>query len=215
MWSAGLKWLERTLIVIGIVLGVWVVARMTEALFFQTLPVPPPQSAATPTAPPVEQPGQPALPPEQPPAPPPPERGAWIGRLEAPSVRLAATVLEGSDDATLSRGAGHIEYTPLPGQAGNVGIAGHRDTTFRAVRKLKVGDQLVLTTADRGYKYLISSTTIVDPDDVWVLDPTDRPTLTLVTCYPFNYIGSAPRRYIITATLVSDWDRQAPEPQNP
>jgi sortase A len=103
---------------------------------------------------------------------------------------LSATVLEGTDDATLRRGAGHIEETPFPGEPGNIGIAGHRDTIFRSVRNLRAGDPLVLTTADRVYQYRITKTRIVNPDDVYVLDPTDHPTLTLVTCYPSSSSGT-------------------------
>ena len=140
---------------------------------------------------------------------PPLRAGAWIARLEVPSVKLATTVLEGTDDGTLSRGSGHIEDTPFPGHTGNVGIAGHRDTVFRPLRHIHLGDEMKLTTADRVYHYKISKTLIVTPDDVYVLDPTAQPTLTLVTCYPFDFIGHAPRRFIIQAALVSDEARVA------
>jgi sortase A len=131
-----------------------------------------------------------------------PAKGAWLARLEAPSIQMAATVLEGSDDGTLRRGAGHIEDTPLPGQPGNIGIAGHRDTIFRPLKKIHIGDPMTLTTADRVYQYRVSSTKIVGPDDVYVLDPTATPTVTLVTCYPFEFFGHAPRRFIVHAELV-------------
>jgi sortase A len=127
-----------------------------------------------------------------------------LGRLEAPSVKLSTAVLEGSDDATLSRGSGHIEDTPFPGQPGNVGIAGHRDTTFRGLRHIHIGDALEFKTADRLYRYRISKTMIVGPDDVYVLDPTEAPALTLVTCYPFEFVGHAPRRFIVRAELVGE-----------
>jgi sortase A len=146
----------------------------------------------------------------------PPVRGEWVARLNAPSVGLAATILEGSDDSTLARGAGHIEYTPLPGQPGNVGIAGHRDTTFRAVRHVQIGDVLELTTSERVYRYVTTKTFVVEPEDVYVLDPGDRPMLTLVTCYPFEFIGHAPHRYIIQAFLVDEAPRRGiliPTPQ--
>jgi sortase A len=121
-----------------------------------------------------------------------------------PSLKLSTTVLEGSDDATLRRASGHIEDTPFPGQPGNIGIAGHRDTVFRPLRHVRLGDTMNLTTADRVYHYRITKTLIVGPDDVYVLDPTDHPTLTLVTCYPFEFIGHAPRRFIVHADLVGD-----------
>jgi sortase A len=133
-----------------------------------------------------------------------PAPGAWIARLEAASVALSATVLEGSDDGTLSRAAGHIEDTAFPGERGNIGIAGHRDTVFRPLGRLHAGDALTLTTSDHVFHYRVSRTQIVNPEDVYVLDPTDRPVITLVTCYPFEFIGHAPRRFIVRADLVSD-----------
>src|SRR5204863_4087657 len=133
-----------------------------------------------------------------------PAAGTLLGRLEAPSVRMSTAVLEGSDDTTLRRGAGHIEDTPFPGQAGNIGIAGHRDTVFRPLRNIKIGDPLAITTADRAYRYRVSKTLIVGPHDVYVLDPTERPTVTLVTCYPFDFIGHAPKRFIVQATLTEE-----------
>jgi sortase A len=132
------------------------------------------------------------------------KRRAWIARLEAPTVALSATVLEGSDDGTLARAAGHIEDTAFPGEAGNIGIAGHRDTVFRPLRHLRTGDPITLRTSDRVFHYRVSATKIVDPQDVYVLNPTDRPAVTLVTCYPFEFIGRAPRRFIVRADLVSE-----------
>ncbi|HEX4346821.1 MAG TPA: class D sortase [Vicinamibacterales bacterium] len=134
--------------------------------------------------------------------PPTPANGTVVARFDAPTVRLSANVLEGSTDDVLAKAAGHIEGTARPGEAGNVGIAGHRDTTFRAVRNLKIGDPILLKTTKGVFDYRIVSTQIVTPDAVWVLDPTDRPVLTLVTCYPFNFIGHAPKRYIVKANLV-------------
>jgi sortase A len=134
----------------------------------------------------------------------PPARGAWLARLDAPSVQLSTVVLEGSDDQTLDRAAGHIEDTPIPGEKGNIGIAGHRDTIFRPLRHVKAGHPIDLSTADRVYHYRVDRTVIVNPEDVYVLDPTSRQTLTLVTCYPFQFIGHAPRRFIVQAELTSD-----------
>jgi LPXTG-site transpeptidase (sortase) family protein len=132
------------------------------------------------------------------------EIGSVVARLEAPSVNLATAVLEGSDDAILNRAAGHLEETALPGEQGNIAIAGHRDTVFRPLRRLRVGDSLNLSTSDRVFRYRISKTMIVGPDDVYVLNPTTQPTLTLVTCYPFDFVGHAPKRFIIRADLVAD-----------
>ena len=99
-----------------------------------------------------------------------PAQGAFVGRLgRSPSIELSTAVLEGSDDATLSRGSGHIEDTPFPGQPGNVGIAGHRDTVFRPLRHLRLGEELVLTMPDRIYRYRIRKAFIVGPDDVCIV----------------------------------------------
>jgi LPXTG-site transpeptidase (sortase) family protein len=185
-----LGWLERMLLAIGLGLGIWSGAVLLDAHFVARMPIPDPPKVAGASIP---APGVVFTP---------PGNGSWIAKLDAPSVRLSATVLEGSDDATLARGAGHIEDTAFPGQPGNIGIAGHRDTTFRAVRNLHAGDPLELTTSDHIYRYLITKTFIVEPEDVYVLDPGERPMLTLVTCYPFTFIGHAPHRYIIQAVLV-------------
>ena len=196
-----LRWLERVLLATGLALSIWCGAVLLDAHFVAKMPVPdPPKAEAVPTE------GIVVTLPRVAPA-----TGSWVARLDAPSVHLSATVLEGSDDGTLGRGAGHIEDTPFPGQPGNVGIAGHRDTTFRAVRNLQVGDPLELTTGDSIYRYSITKAFIVEPEDVYVLDPGDRPMLTLVTCYPFTFIGHAPHRYILQAVLVDQEARTIPD----
>jgi len=177
-----LRWIERVLIAVGVALGAWAAMTLLEGHYFGRLPAP--VKVTVESAHSI------------------PARGEWVARLEAPSVNLSATVLEGSDDHTLSLAAGHIEDTAFPGDPGNVGIAGHRDTTFIAVRDLKIGDPLLVTTGDRIFEYRISDARIVNPQDVYVLDPTDHPTLTLVTCYPFEFIGHAPQRYVVRAELV-------------
>ena len=142
-----LRWLERGLLTVGVVLGAWCAAVLVEARFHQSVPVSG-QLIVTQTAVPV-LPGEGGAAASRSPAPSAPAAGSLVARLEAPSVQMTTNVLEGSDDATLNRGAGHIEDTPLPGQPGNIGIAGHRDTVFRPLRRVKVGDPLQLTTADR------------------------------------------------------------------
>jgi sortase A len=195
-----LKWIERGLLTAGVVLGAWCAAVLVEARFHQSVPVSGPLTV-TQTAIPV-LPGDGGTSAPHPAMSSAPAVGTLLARLDAPSVQMTTNVLEGSDDATLGRGAGHIEDTPFPGQPGNIGIAGHRDTVFRPLRRIKVGDPLQITTADRTYQYRISKTLIVGPDDVYVLDPTDHPTLTLVTCYPFEFIGHAPKRFIVQAELI-------------
>ena len=211
--DALLRWLERGLLGAGLGLAAWCAAVLVEARFHNAIPATPGRGQLT-----VTQTMIPGLPGDTgttskttttTTTATAPAAGTILGRLEAPSVKMSTAVLEGSDDATLSRGAGHIEDTPLPGQGGNIGLAGHRDTVFRPLRKIQVGDPLELTTPGNVYRYTISRTLIVDPNDVYVLDPTERPTLTLVTCYPFDYVGHAPRRFIVQARLVAQ-ERRAP-----
>src|SRR5262249_21187749 len=192
-------WTERVLIAIGVAAGLWCAGILIEARFTKTLPPEPPPLKVTMTLP--ELPGDAGnrVRDARGPAPRP---GTVLGTLTAPALRLSTPVLEGSDDGTLSRGAGHIEDTPFPGEPGNIGIAGHRDTVFRPLKLAKVGDLLELRTAERQYRYTITKTLIVGPEEVYVLDPTPSPTLTLVTCYPFEYVGHAPRRYIVQAQLI-------------
>jgi LPXTG-site transpeptidase (sortase) family protein len=194
-----LLWLERVLLTIGAALALWCAAVLVEARFTNSLPIAPRQTWSVRSLPGDAGADQP-----RPPAATAPPRGTVLARLEAPTLQLSTNVLEGTDDRTLRRGAGHIEETALPGDAGNVGIAGHRDTVFRPLGRVHVGDPLNLTTSDRVFHYRVSKTLIVDPDDVYVLDPMPQPTLTLVTCFPFEFIGHAPRRFVVQATLVSE-----------
>lgn len=122
--------------------------------------------------------------------------------LEIPKISLLVPVLAGTDEFALNRGVGHISGTAVPGTPGNVGIAGHRDGFFRGLKDIEVGDRLDLKTLDGRASFQVEAVTIVPPSDVSVLDPTDRPTLTLVTCYPFYFVGDAPLRYIVRAGLV-------------
>lgn len=202
MKSRVLHWLERTLLAAGATLAVWCAVILVEARYFQGLPPPRPVATTLPGALPGDSPTTTTAPGSTTTARGTTAPGTWLAKLDAPSVRLSATILEGSDDDTLRRGAGHIEETAFPGQPGNVGIAGHRDTVFRQVRHLRPGDPLAVTTSDRVYHYRIAKTTVVNPSDVHVLNPTTHPTLTLVTCYPFEFIGHAPRRFIVSAELV-------------
>jgi len=130
--------------------------------------------------------------------------GALVGRVEIPRVGVSAMVREGDDSATLRHAVGHIPDTALPGEPGNAGLAGHRDTFFRGLKSVRAGDRITMTTPGGVLEYTVRHTSIVDPDDVSVLSPTGRQTLTLVTCYPFYYIGSAPRRFIVQAELAQD-----------
>ena len=129
-------------------------------------------------------------------------KGGFIGRIEIPRLGVSTMVVEGADESTLRRAAGHIEGTALPGQLGNVGIAGHRDTFFRPLRNIRTNDVVVLATLTGQYHYRVTSTKIVSPSAVEVLAPSKGQTLTLVTCYPFYFIGSAPDRFIVRAVRI-------------
>lgn len=117
-------------------------------------------------------------------------------------IHVEAPVLEGTDDVTLNRGVGHIAGTALFGQNGNIGVAGHRDGFFRGLKDIKVGDRINLEEPDRTETYIVDRLEIVGPKNVSVLRSNGNPALTLVTCYPFYYIGSAPQRFIVHAVLA-------------
>jgi sortase A len=126
----------------------------------------------------------------------------FSGRLEIQRLGVSVVVVEGTSETTLRRAAGHIVGTDLPGEPGNVGIAGHRDTFFRPLRNIHRDDVITLTTSRGEYRYRVVSTKIVSPYDVAVLNPDGAEILTLVTCYPFYFVGSAPDRFIVRAERV-------------
>jgi sortase A len=120
-----------------------------------------------------------------------------LGYLEIPRLEFLAPVLEGVDDRTLSLAAGHLPGTAPPWEFGNTGIAGHRDTFFRALRRLRVGDEIALLTPRGDFHYRVRTLAIVDPAEVSVLNAADGVHLTLITCYPFTYVGPSPKRFIV------------------
>jgi sortase A len=122
--------------------------------------------------------------------------------LRISKVHLEVPVLDGTDELTLNRGVGHIVGTDRPGENGNIGIAGHRDGFFRALKDIGPGDTIELVTPNRVVTYVVDQVVLVRPADVSVLQPRLRPSLTLVTCYPFHFVGSAPQRYIVQASVV-------------
>ena len=124
---------------------------------------------------------------------------AW---LEIPRLRISTAVLEGDDDFALRLGAGHIPGTPIPGATGNVGIAAHRDSFFRPLAGIEPRDRIRLRTPDGDWEYTVESTRIVRPSNVSVLANTGESELTLVTCYPFRYVGPAPLRFIVHARRI-------------
>ena len=125
--------------------------------------------------------------------------GTPIGRLEIPRLGLSSVVIEGDGVAALLVGVGHLADTPLPWQGGNSALAAHRDTFFRPLAGIRPKDVIRFSTADAELEYVVTETMIVEPTDVEVLDPTMTATLTLITCYPFDYVGPAPNRFIVRA----------------
>jgi sortase A len=130
--------------------------------------------------------------------------GAPLAVLRIPKIRLEAAVLPGTADRTLDRALGHIENTAPPGTTGNIGIAGHRDGFFRGLKDVVPGDAVELDTLHGKEFYRVERTWVVDPEDVSVLRPTAAGTMTLVTCYPFYFVGPAPRRFIVRAVRIDD-----------
>jgi sortase A len=142
--------------------------------------------------------------------------GDTLGRVDVPRLGLSVAVMEGTKPQMLRLGVGHIEGTALPGEAGNIGIAGHRDTFFRQLRDVRRDDEIRLQTPTELLRYQVDWVKVVAPDDVSVLTPSSKSMLTLVTCYPFQFLGSAPQRFVVRAHqysplgAVKDRSRLAP-----
>ena len=128
--------------------------------------------------------------------------GHAIGTIHIPRLRLAAVVAQGDSSLTLRRAVGHLADTPLPGETGNVVLAGHRDTVFRALKDILPGDAITIETLQGAFAYEVESTTVVSPSDVAVLQAYGGRTLTLVTCFPFYYVGPSPERFIVRARQI-------------
>jgi sortase A len=126
-----------------------------------------------------------------------------VGRITIPRIALSAIVVTGDDEATLRVAVGHLPDTPLPWEGGNTALAAHRDTFFRPLERVQAGDDVFLETIRGRFHYRVTRRLIVDPDDVQVLDPSAQPMLTLITCYPFRYVGPAPRRFVVQAEHVA------------
>jgi sortase A len=207
MKRSRLRWLERALLLIGVLcLGIWAWSWL-DATYFQyrenqvldeALNAPPPASPAAET----DSLGsfQPAAEPQPKP---PMEDGSLLGRIEIPRIGVSAIVLEGADDKTLRRGVGHIPQTSLPG-VGNVGLAAHRDSFFRGLKDIRKNDIIQLQTLEGTFRYRVEWTQIVKPEDTQVLADNGTSELTLVTCYPFYYVGSAPKRFIVRAQQTDE-----------
>lgn len=190
----GLVWLERILLVVGVVCLGYYTYVSAEAYLYQAfenreldqiLASAPAHAAAPANA--ARR--------------PPPANGEILGRVEIPRLDVSVVVRAGSDARTLQLAVGHIPGTALPGETGNVGLAGHRDTFFRRLKDIRPDDEIHFETPQGSFVYRVERTVVVEPTDVWVLDQSDSSILTLVTCYPFTYLGSAPQRFIVRASL--------------
>ena len=185
----GLVWLERLLLFIGIVaLGYFLYVNIETRLYqtFENREL----DAILASGPP------PSMPLARRPMPAP---GSAIGRIEIPRLGVSSVIRVGVDARTLQLAVGHIPGTALPGDNGNIGLAGHRDTFFRKLRDIRTLDEIRIVTPDGTFTYAVDRTRIVKPQDTWVLDDIAMPAVTLVTCYPFTYVGSAPERFIVRA----------------
>ncbi len=125
--------------------------------------------------------------------------GGSIGEIQIPRLGLMAIVAQGESPAVLQRAVGHLSDTALPGEPGNVVLAGHRDTFFRPLKRVRHGDAIVVKTRHGDFEYVVESTAVVRPTDIDVIQPTNHRTLTLITCFPFSYVGPAPARFIVRA----------------
>jgi sortase A len=222
-----LRGLERALWVIGLALTGWYAVVAAQAWIFQAhqraaldrliaaraangAAQPPPDFA--PASVPDESralgepqsDSDPILPRKMRPPVPGPHRGPnqLIGRLDVPRLGLSAAVVAGDDDATLRVAVGYLPDTPLPWEGGNTALAGHRDSFFSPLRNIAVGDDILLTTVEGDLRYRVQSVFVVEPDATWILDPKQDPTLTLITCFPFNSIGHASWRFVVQASRV-------------
>ena len=133
------------------------------------------------------------------PAPIVPADGETIGEMAMPRLGLSAMVTQGDSPAVLQHAVGHLADTALPGEIGNVVLAGHRDTFFRRLQRVRIGDVITISTRSGEFQYIVESTSVVSPTDISVLNPAGGRTLTLITCFPFVYVGAAPHRFIVRA----------------
>jgi sortase A len=127
--------------------------------------------------------------------------GDVVGRIVVPRLGLSTVIFEGTDDSVLVKGAGHLAGSALPGGKGNVVLAAHRDTFFRALKNVRTGDLVILDVPGGEFRYSVSATSVVSPEAVDVTRPTKAPALTLLTCYPFDFFGHAPDRFVVRADL--------------
>jgi sortase A len=187
-------WVQRALVALGIALLAWVGYVWAGSAWYRHQQQRAIDDAASRPAPASDASSEPF------------DRSRFSGLLEIPRIGMSEAFAEGDDDATLDKAIGHLADTPLPWETGNTAFAGHRDQHFRPLKNVRAGDDIRLVTPRGTFDYLVSETFIVTPEDLWVLAPTNGRELTLITCYPFNFIGHAPKRFVVKArsTSVSD-----------
>jgi sortase A len=196
-WHAFFCWSQRALFAAGLVLLGYVALAVLQAKFYEMRARQYLDSAA------IQQAArQQARQPDAVPVLPAPLEGAILGRLEISRLGVSVVVLQGTKPRTLRLGVGHIEGTALPGEPGNSGIAGHRDTFFRALKEVRPDDEIQIQTTTGWSRYQVDWAKVVSPGDVSVLEPSNKSLLTLVTCYPFYFFGAAPDRFVIRAHLA-------------
>ena len=179
---AMLRWIERVLTAVGVCSLFWAGTISVSAVKYQiehTVAVERPDPITLPV-----------------------DASTPIGRLTIPRLGVSAVVAEGDDDDTLRKAVGHLPDTPFPWQDGNSALAGHRDTFFRPLRRIHVGDEIQFVSPQGAYRYRVTRHLVVDPEDVWVLDASSAAALTLITCYPFDFMGAAPRRFVVHAERI-------------
>jgi sortase A len=195
-WMSGaFRWTERILLVVGAVCltsvyGAWKHAAfeqlrakaVLEQLRAAVRPLPDTRRREMSTASPIE--------------------GSVIGVLEIPRLRMSVAVLEGDSERALGIAVGHLPDTPMPWDEGNTALSGHRDTFFRPLKDVRPGDEIRLATGQGRFAYRVRKLMVVGAEDVWVLRPADGVNLTLITCFPFGYLGSAPQRFVVQAERV-------------
>ena len=128
--------------------------------------------------------------------------GEVIGEIQVPRLNMKAVVVEGDSPRILRRAVGHVPATPLPGDYGNVALAGHRDTFFRPLRNIRLGDEVTFDALGQTLRYEVTSMQVVSPDEIRVLAPSAGKELTLITCFPFTYVGAAPNRFVVRASQI-------------
>jgi sortase A len=201
-------WLERLLVLVGtICLGWWTTAtvhgwyfRSQQVSLFDSLT----RTDASRSLPAVPAPAKPAVARDAPPDP-----VGLVGMIDVPRLGISTPVISGDDAEALDLAVGHLSDTPLPWERGNSAVAAHRDGIFRPLQQIRRGDLVRMRTTHGDFEYVVRGTKIVQPDDLSVLDPGRTDSLTLITCYPFGYIGHAPQRFVVRAERVST------EPQPP